>query len=206
MTSTDPLEEAPYNEPLLYSDEATLVDLYQQLTRQQDWKVNYLAPSGGSWQNIRIWNGNDFETGYVGKSDDRVNLIIQSPTPPFKLVLGYNIGEDFANMDSDYQIKQRINRAFDKTNETLDGLSDVFQNQSITEYRVLMQSVSEFGDINQSASKLQRSISDSLDQPKRTFAYLTNVDGDSIGRQIRFHDDFPNSEAEFFKTSLIEDE
>jgi hypothetical protein len=206
MRSTDSLGEAPYNEPLLYSDESTLVDLYQQLTRQQNWKVNYLAPSGGSWQDIRIWDGEDFETGYVGKSDDRVNLIIQSPTPPFKLLLGYNIGEEFANMDSDYRIKQRINRAFDKTNETLDTLSDVFQNQSVTEYRVLMQSASEFEDINQSASKLQRSISDSLDQPKRTFAYLTNVDGDSIGRQIRFHDEFPSSEAETFKTALLENE
>jgi hypothetical protein len=206
MTSTDPLEEDPYNRPVLYSDEATLIDIYQQLVRQQNWKENYLAPSGGSWQNIRIWDGNDFETGYVGKSDARVNLIIQSPNPPFKLLLGYNIGDEFANMDSDYRIKQKLNRAFEKTNETLKKLSDVFQNQSVTEYRVLMKSVGDFDDPHQSANKLQRSISDSFDQPDRTLAYLTNAGGDSIERFIRFHDNFPSSEAEFFKTALLEDE
>ena len=206
MTPTENLAEDPYNEPLLYSDEATLIDLYQKLTRQQDWKENYLAPSGGSWQNIRIWNGNNFETGYVGKSDARVNLIVQSPNPPFKLLMGYNIGDEFATMDSDYRIKQRINKAFEKTSETLNELSDVFQDNTVTEYRVLMQSIGEFGNLHESANKLQRSISNSLDQPKRTFAYLTHADNGSIQRQLRFHDEFPNSEAESFRSVLSEDE
>ena len=206
MNSSNTLSEEPYNQPLVYSDEASLLDLYHRLVRRNGWKEDYLAPSGASWPNIQIWNGNDFDIGYVKKGDARVNLIVQSPTPPFKLVIGYNVGEEFASMESDYRIKQRINRAFEQTRKTLGDISDVFESDSVTEYRVLIQSADpEIDDPHHRAARLQQSISDSLDQPSRTLGYLTHpIDGEA-NRIINFHDKFPNEEAEEFRRLLTDD-
>jgi hypothetical protein len=206
MNSANTLDEEPYSQPLIYSDEASLLDLYHRLVRHNGWKEDYLAPSGASWPNIRVWNGSDFDIGYVNKSDARVNLIVQSPTPPFELLIGYNIGEEFASMESDYRIKQRVNRAFERTKETLSNISDVFENDSVTEYRVLIQSVDPgLDDPHQRASRLQQSISDSLDQPNRTLGYQTYPVDDRVKRIVNFHDDFPGEEAENFRDLLIDD-
>lgn len=206
MNSTNTLDEEPYSKPVIYSDEASLLDLYHRLVRRNGWKEDYLAPSGASWPNIRVWNGNDFDIGYVNKGDARVNLIVQSPTPPFKLVIGYNIGEEFASMESDYRIKQRLNRAFERTRETLSDISDIFERNSVTEYRVLIQSVDpELDDPHQRATRLQQSISDSLDQPRRTLGFLTYPMDDEIKRIVNFHDEFPEGEADDFRDLLIDD-
>jgi hypothetical protein len=205
MSSETNLSEDPYDKPRVYSDEATLLDLYYRLVRSHNWEEDYLAPSGATWSSIRVWNGENFDVGYVNKGDARVNLIVQSPTPPFKLITGYNIGEEFASMDSDYRIKQRVNKAFERTQETLEGVSDVFEENSFTQYRVLMLSVGQFEDPYQQADRLQRSITDSLDQPARTFGYLTYPDDGSVERLMRFHDDFPNQEAEELRTLLGDD-
>jgi len=206
MTDNSTLDEAPYDEPLIYSDEPTLLDLYSKLVRDHKWKEDYLAPSGASWPNIRVWNGGQFDIGYVNKSDARVNLVVQSPEPPFKLVTGYNIGKEFASMDSDYRIKQRVNNAFERTRETLTEISDIFDRDSVIEYRVLLQSVDPtFEDPHQRAAQLQQSISQSLDQPDRTFGYVTYPQTESVGRQLVFHDNFPSEEAELFRRLLNDD-
>lgn len=207
MSSNNNLSEEPYNAPLVYSDEATLIDLYYKIARSHNWKEDYLAPSGASWPNIRVWNGTSFDIGYVNKGDARVNLIIQSPTPPFDFLIGYNIGQEFASMESDYRIKQRVNKAFERTEETLEGISDIFEDDSVTQYRVLMQSVDpSFDNPHERANRLRQSISDSLDQPNRTFGYITYpVDG-SVNRLIEFHDDFPVEEAEQIRQLLANDE
>jgi hypothetical protein len=205
MTSNHDLNKEPYNEPLVYSDEATLLDLYHILVRRHDWKEDYLAPSGASWPNIRVWNGTDFDVGYVNKGDARVNLIVQSPDPPFKFIIGYNVGQEFASMDSDYRIKQRINRAFERTEETLGEISSSFDVGSITQYRALIQSVdTSIEDPYQRADRLQQSVSNSLDQPDRTFGYMTYPTDGKVRRLIEFHDNFPVKEAEIFR-QLIED-
>lgn len=205
MTSKEDLSKEPYNTPKVYSDEATLLDLYARLVRSHDWKDDYLAPSGASWPNIRVWNGTDYDIGYVNKSDARVNLIVQSATPPFQFVIGYNVGQEFASMDSDYRIKQRINRAYERTEETLAEVSEGVDFEEVTEYRVLVQSVSSFDDPQQQANRLRQSISDSLDQPKRTFGYITYPDDTKIGQQIVFHKDFPSDEETTFRHLLTDD-
>lgn len=206
MTDDSTLDDTPYNEPLIYSDEPTLLDLYSKLVRNHEWKEDYLAPSGASWPNIRVWNGNQFDIGYVNKGDARVNLIVQSPEPPFKFVVGYNIGEEYASMDSDYHIKQRVNKAFERTRETLAGVSDIFKTDSVIEYRVLLQSVDpSFEEPYKRTTQLQQSISQSLDQPDRTFGYVTYPQPENVGRDLVFHDSFPSEEADMFRR-LLSDE
>jgi hypothetical protein len=204
MTSVD-LSNERYNTPKVYSDEASLLDLYAKLVRTHGWKDDYLAPSGASWPNIRVWNGDSFDIGYVNKSDARVNLIAQSPAPPFQFVIGYNVGEEFAAMNSDYRIKQKINNAYERTEETLRGISDIFNQEEIVIYRALVQSVSSFNDPHQKANKLGQSISNSLDQPKRTFGYITYQEGEEAGRKIVFHDEFPSEETEKLRRLLNND-
>jgi len=126
MTPED-LSSELYSTPKVYSDEATLLDLYAKLVRTHDWKDDYLAPSGASWPNIRVWNGTDYDIGYVNKSDARVNLIAQSPASPFQFIIGYNVGQEFASMDSDYRIKQKVNSAYERTEETLSEISESFR-------------------------------------------------------------------------------
>lgn len=206
MSSDNKLDEKPYNSPTVYSDEASLLDLYYRLVRKHDWKEDYLAPSGASWPNIRVWNGTDFDVGYVNKGDARVNLIVQSPDPPFTFVIGYNIGQEFASMESDYRIKQRINRAFERTEETLNEISGSFDVDSITQYRVLIQSVDpSIEDPHRQADRLQQSISNSLDQPDRTLGYVTYPREGGVGRLVTFHDDFPVEEEETFRRRLEDD-
>lgn len=206
MTEDNSLDEAPYNEPLIYSDESTLLDLYSKLVRTHGWKEDYLAPAGASWPNIRVWNGDQFDSGYVGKGDARVNLIVQSPEPPFKLVVGYNIGEEYASMDADYRIKRRVNKAFKRTRETLAAVSDIFETDSVVEYRVLLQSVdSTFEEPHKRTTQLQQSISQSLDQPDRTFGYVTYPQPEKVGRDLVFHDSFPSDEADIFRRLLSDD-
>lgn len=201
--SLNDLTNTEYSTPTVYSDEATLIDLYRRLVRDHDCHEDYLAPSGASWPSIRIWNGKTYDEGYVNKGDARVNLIVQSSASPFKLIMGYSVGQEFGQMDTDYRIKTRLNKAFSTTKETLEGVSDVFDRERVDEYRVLMLSVDEFDDIHIRANKLQRSINDSLDQPNRTFAYLTSPDGDGgIDRELRFHDNFPDDERTWFTTRL----
>ncbi|GAB7018748.1 hypothetical protein [Halostagnicola bangensis] len=202
MNSND-LTSAEYSAPTIYSDEATLIDLYRRFVRDHDCHEDYLAPSGAPWPSIRIWNGEAYDKGYVNKNDARVNLIIQSPVPPFKLIMGYSVGQEFGQMETDYRIKNRINKAFSTTEETLEEISDVFDKERIDHYRVLMLSVDEFDDIKTRANKLQQSINNSLDQPNRTFGYLTSPDGDgSINRELRFHQDFPADERTWFSTRV----
>jgi len=43
MTPED-LSSELYSTPKVYSDEATLLDLYAKLVRTHDWKDDYLAP------------------------------------------------------------------------------------------------------------------------------------------------------------------
>jgi len=155
----------------VYSDEATLRSIHK-LVRTHDWKDDYLAPSGASWPNIRVWNGTNYDIGYVNKSDARVNLIAQSPASPFQFIIGYNVGQEFASMDSDYRIKQKVNIAYERTEETLSEISESFDLEEISVYRALVQSVSSFDNPQQRANRLQQSISDSLGQPKRTFGYI----------------------------------
>ena len=204
MTSED-LSNERYSTPNVYSDEATLLDLYAKLVRTHGWKDDYLAPSGASWPNIRVWNGGDYDIGYVNKSDARVNLIAQSPSPPFQFVIGYNVGEEFASMESDYRIKQKINNAYERTEETLSEVSKSFDVEEVTVYRALVQSVSSFSDPHQSANRLKQSISDSLDQPKRTFGYITYQDGTESSRKIVFHNEFPSEEEEKLRRLLDDD-
>ncbi len=204
MTSEN-LSNEQYSTPIVYSDEASLLDLYAKLVRSHDWKDDYFAPSGASWPNIRVWNGEDYDIGYVNKSDARVNLIAQSPAPPFQFVIGYNVGEEFASMDADYRVKQKINSAYERTLETLSEISQSFDLEEITVYRALVQSVSSFDDPHQRANRLKQSISDSLDQPKRTFGYITYQDGSEISRKILFHRDFPSEEEENLRRLLNDD-
>jgi hypothetical protein len=204
MTPED-LSSELYSTPKVYSDEATLLDLYAKLVRTHDWKDDYLAPSGASWPNIRVWNGTDYDIGYVNKSDARVNLIAQSPASPFQFIIGYNVGQEFASMDSDYRIKQKVNSAYERTEETLSEISESFDLEEISVYRALVQSVSSFDNPQQRANRLQQSISDSLGQPKRTFGYITYQDDTKVGRKIVFHDDFPSEEEERIQWLLNDD-
>jgi hypothetical protein len=203
--SSENLSSKQYNTPKVYSDEATLLDLYAKLVRTHDWKDDYLVPSGASWPNIRVWNGTDYDIGYVNKGDARVNLIAQSSAPPFEFVIGYNVGQDFAEMDSDYRIKQKIKNAYERTIGTLDKISESFDSEEITVYRALVQSVSSFEDPQQRARRLKQSISDSLEQPKRSFGYITYQDDSNVGREIVLHNDFPSDEGEKLRRLLTDE-
>lgn len=205
LMNSENLSSEQYSTPKVYSDEATLLDLYAKLVRTHDWKDDYLVPSGASWPNIRVWNGKDYDIGYVNKGDARVNLIAQSSTPPFEFVIGYNVGQDFAEMNSDYRVKQKVNSAYERTKETLDEISKTFDAEEMKVYRALVQSVSSFEDPQERAERLKQSISDSLEQPKRTFGYITYQNSSDVGREIVFHNDFPSEEEKKLRRLLTDE-
>ncbi|MFC4248306.1 hypothetical protein ACFOZ7_15435 [Natribaculum luteum] len=187
------LSDEPYRSPSEYTDEASLLHLWHQLVRKENWKEDYLVPRGSSWPNIRVWNGDSFDIGYVNKNDARVNLIVQSPEPPFDFVIGYCIGNELDREPSDARLVSKIRKAYERTEETLSDISDVFDD-STTVYRALVMAKDPaVGNPESEADLWEDILFNSLKQPQKSFMYLTVPDDDSgVERLVRYHPNFPS--------------
>jgi len=64
--------------PKKFTEECVLISVYFTLNRIKDnWFLNYISAPGGAWQELKILKNKIEERFYVGKNEERTDLIMQ---------------------------------------------------------------------------------------------------------------------------------